>query len=111
MIDWQRVAELRDEIGATDFDEVVELFLTEVERALDGLPEASDDARALEEQMHFLKGSALNLGFSALAMICGAGEQAAASGDTGAIDVDAVNKTYTDSKALFLSELPKRVAA
>ncbi|WP_442970022.1 hypothetical protein [Roseovarius sp. ZX-A-9] len=31
MIDWSRVAELRSEIGAEDFDEVVELFLEEVE--------------------------------------------------------------------------------
>ena len=29
MIDWARVSELRDEVGAEDFDEVVELFLEE----------------------------------------------------------------------------------
>ena len=30
MIDWQRVNELRDEVGAEDFEEVVDLFLEEV---------------------------------------------------------------------------------
>ena len=31
MIDWNRVAALREEVGAEDFDEVVELFLQEVD--------------------------------------------------------------------------------
>ena len=31
MIDWARVSELRDEVGAEDFEEVVQLFLAEVE--------------------------------------------------------------------------------
>ena len=35
MIDWSRVEELRDKIGAEDFDEVVELFLSEVEDRID----------------------------------------------------------------------------
>ena len=34
MIEWDRVAELRDEVGAEDFAEVVELFLDEVEATL-----------------------------------------------------------------------------
>ena len=28
MIDWDRVSELRDEVGADDFDEVVDLLLS-----------------------------------------------------------------------------------
>ena len=34
MIDWARVSELRDEVGEGDFDEVVELFLEEVDEAI-----------------------------------------------------------------------------
>ena len=30
MIDWNRVLELRDEVGAEDFDEVVELSLIHI---------------------------------------------------------------------------------
>lgn len=35
MIDWARIIELHDEIGADDFNEVVELFLSEVEERID----------------------------------------------------------------------------
>ena len=35
MIDWARVAEFYDEVGAEDFDEVVELFLEEVVEAME----------------------------------------------------------------------------
>ena len=31
MIDWARVSELRDEVGPEDFEEVLHLFLEEVE--------------------------------------------------------------------------------
>ena len=42
MIDWARVSELRDEVGAEDFDEVVELFLEEVEEAIAALRDLTD---------------------------------------------------------------------
>ena len=58
MIDWDRLKELRDEVGAEDFDEVVELFLDEVEGVMDRLRD-SPDVDTLEEDLHFLKGSAL----------------------------------------------------
>ena len=35
MIDWDRVSELRDEVGAEDFLEVVEMFLDEVNEEID----------------------------------------------------------------------------
>ena len=34
MIDWERVRELRSEIGADDFAEVVEMFLSEADEAV-----------------------------------------------------------------------------
>ena len=42
MIDWARVSELRDEVGAEDFDEVVELFLEEVDEAIAALCDLTD---------------------------------------------------------------------
>ena len=78
MIDWSRVEGLRDEIGAEDFDEVVELFLSEVEDRIDvALTKA--ESESFEGDLHFLKGSALNLGFDQFAQLCGAGEQQAAN--------------------------------
>ena len=61
MICWERVNELREEMGADDFQEVVGLFLEEVEEVLVRL-QSNPDPAAYEQDMHFLKGSAMNLG-------------------------------------------------
>ena len=111
MIDWSQVAELHDEIGAADFDEVVALFLQEVEGALADLPGQADAPAALEAALHFLKGSALNLGFDTLARACQDGEYAARAGTPEAVDIDAIVRLYKDSRAIFLRELPARLAA
>ena len=63
MIDWARVSEFHDEVGAEDFDEVVALFLEEVDEAIAALRDLTDLSE-LEPQCRFLKGSALNIGFS-----------------------------------------------
>ncbi len=75
MIDWDRVAELRDEIGEADFSEVVSLFLEEADEVVAGL-NVQDDAPTRRAALHFLKGSALNLGFRDLADLCQQGEKA-----------------------------------
>ena len=69
MIDWARVSELRDEVGAEDFDEVVELLLEEVDEAIAALRDLMDLSK-LEPQCHFLKGSPLNIGFREFANLC-----------------------------------------
>lgn len=107
MIDWMRVTELRTEIGAEDFTEVVDLFLEEVDA---GMAELGSDPDHLEEQLHALKGSALNLGFSDFAALCQAGETRAASGQ-GDIDLDALRATYDVSMTAFLEGLAARYAA
>ena len=58
MIQWHRVRQLRDEVGADEFDEVVQIFLDEVQEVIARLHQ--DTARTqLEQNLHFLKGSAL----------------------------------------------------
>lgn len=99
MIDWARVAELRDEIGNEDFAEVVTLFLEEADEVVQRLAECSD-AKSLESALHFLKGSALNLGFESLAQLCQDGERMAASGSV-EVDTAAVAAEYDGSKAAF----------
>lgn len=111
MIDWSQVVELRDEIGAEDFDEVVALFLHEVEGALADLPGHANAPAALEAALHFLKGSALNLGFDTLAHACQEGEYAARAGMVESMDLDAIARLYEESRAAFLRELPTRLAA
>ena len=104
MIDWKRVEELRDEIGADGFAEVTAMFLDEAEGAvkalLRGLP-----AEEVEGQLHFLKGSALNLGLSELAAICQDGERLAAAGEGMLVDVSLVASVWRASRAGLLAGL------
>ncbi len=105
MIDWTRLGELRDEIGPEEVAEVIALFLEEADEAmarLSALPPGAD-SRAL---LHFLKGSALNLGFAQLAQICDRGERAPETADPAA-----VAECYAASRAAFLEGLPARLAA
>jgi HPt (histidine-containing phosphotransfer) domain-containing protein len=110
MIDWTRIAELRDEIGPDDFGEVVTLFLEEVDEEIGHL-RAGCDVSTLEARLHFLKGSALNLGFRDFAVICQSGESAAAAGDASSVDVPATLACYDASKAEFIAGLPLQETA
>lgn len=109
MIDWARIHELRDEIGAEDFGEVVELFLSEVEERLETL-NADKPLGELEEDMHFLKGSALNLGFDQMASLCHDSEKCARSGNAGTC-IDTILESYQASKTEFLSKFDVTQAA
>ena len=110
MIDWGKVSELRDEIGAEDFADVVELFLEEVQGTIDRLRVGVAPA-ALEGDLHFLKGSALNLGFRQFSNLCQKGESAAAEGRQDEIDIDPILASFDASKAEFLAELEAHLAA
>lgn len=110
MIDWQRVASLRDEIGAEDFEEVVTLFLEEVSGVTDAL-RAGPNLGSLEEDLHFLKGSALNLGFSAFSDLCSAGESRAAAGEADAVNVTEILDCFEASKIAFDTGISQVTAA
>lgn len=110
MIDWDRLMELREEVGPEDFDEVVELFLDEVEGVMDRLRE-SPDLETLEEDLHFLKGSALSLGFKNFSALCQTGETNAAQGNADEIDLPEILACYDASKAMFIADLPGQLAA
>ncbi len=99
MINWDRVNGLRDEIGAEDFAEVVALFLEETDEVAAKLPSCMEAAEQ-ESALHFLKGSALNLGFGDLAQLCQEGERRAAAGDA-SLDAQAVIQCYEASKTAF----------
>jgi len=103
MIDWRRVNELKDEIGEEDFGEVAEIFLEEVDEVIARL-RSSPDPALYEQDMHFLKGSALNLGFRGLSEICGQNETDAANGQGHQIQLEPVFTTYEQSKFEFLAK-------
>ncbi|WP_374397309.1 Hpt domain-containing protein [Tabrizicola sp.] len=104
MIDWKRVAELKEEIGADGFVEVADMFLDEAEGAVCALMAglAPDE---VEGQLHFLKGSALNLGLSDLAAICQEGERRAAAGQGATVDTAQVAAIWRASRASLLGGL------
>jgi HPt (histidine-containing phosphotransfer) domain-containing protein len=100
LIDWVRVAELKEEIGADEFAEVVELFLSEADAMVDDL--AGLPAEAYEEALHSLKGAALNLGLTGLAMLCLEGERLAAAGRAEEVTIARVLTAYAAVRAAFL---------
>lgn len=109
MIDWERVTELRTEVGPENFDEVVDLFLFEVEDELTRLREFSNP-EGMAARLHFLKGSALNLGFAAFSELCAVGE-AAAGAEANLVNVDDVLACYSLSKQEFTRGLHRFAAA
>ncbi|MDJ1009469.1 MAG: Hpt domain-containing protein [Paracoccaceae bacterium] len=110
MIDWDRVIELREEVGAEDFLEVAELFLSEVAEVLERLSGGVNVA-TLENDMHFLKGAALNLGFRDFSELCRQGEMRAAASDFGSVDIPAVMACFSASKDSFVAGLAQRMAS
>ena len=106
MIDWTRVAELRSEIGEDDFTEVIVLFLEEADEVIARL--RLGDRTRLAHDLHFLKGSALNLGFRALSTLCAEAEAVAGTGTIP--DVSAITATWQASRQAFLSGRPAAAA-
>jgi len=103
IVDWSRVRALHAEIGTADFREVVDLFLEEVDETVARL--RAHDAASLAADLHFLKGSALSLGFVEFAGLCAAGERHAESGAAAAPDLPAVRAAWTRGKDRFLTGL------
>lgn len=100
LIDWDQVASLRDDVGEEDFADVITLFMEEVEEELGKLQGALSDAE-LSSGLHFLKGSALNIGFSELAELCSEGEHLAKNGQGSVVDVKQIVTTFAASKTAF----------
>ena len=100
MINWDRIRELREEVGDDDLGEVVSLFCEEVEEVLDVLDIAPRDV--LAAKLHFLKGSALNIGLEGVSRLCLA-EESRLSADPGAApDIAAIRAAYAAAKADLL---------
>ncbi|MFN3969994.1 MAG: Hpt domain-containing protein [Gemmobacter sp.] len=105
MIDWTRLDELSAEIGREAIAEVVAMFLEEADEVVSRLPRDST-TMARASDLHFLKGAALNLGFTYLAQMCDAGERAPAMAD-----MTAIAECYRQSRDLFQSGLAANTAA
>ena len=106
LVSWGRVEELEAEIGKDDFAEVIEIFLEECDAAAARLPETE----ALEADLHFLRGAAMNLGLEALAAACQVGERAAVEGRGDMVDRAAIGGLYDASRTALLNGALPRAA-
>lgn len=109
MIDWNRVIELRNEVGPEEFEPVLELFIDEVEEIVMRLD--TNDAARLAQDMHFLKGSAWNLGFSEFGALCQRGETLAIRNRSGELNLEEFLACYSTSKQIFTRDLAFAVGA
>lgn len=109
MIDWNRLAELKSEVGEEDFGEIVDLFLEETDEVMDRI-KISSAADLKEDDLHFLKGSSMNLGFATFSTLCASAEKAAAAGASDQIDVSQLVATYYAAKDSLLSHEAARAS-
>jgi len=107
MINWDRVEDLRTDVGADDFDEIVEVFLIEVDGIANALQTAKVD-QDIELHLHALKNAALNLGFYELAALCQTSEKLAASKQARLVNFREVLGCLDASLKLFRDGLPER---
>lgn len=105
MIDWDRVTELRNEVGAEDFEEVIELFMEEVNSIIEPMRQGMNNPSHLEENLHFLKGCALNIGFDEFSSLCHEGEKKAAAGLGETVSIAKVLDVFDQSAMTFEKEL------
>lgn len=103
MINWAQIKQLEEDVGAEDLAEVIEVFLEEVDEAVDILRGANKMTDAeLAPALHFLKGSAANLGFAEFADLCSEGEKLANASAGDQVDLSAVVMLYDTSRQEFL---------
>lgn len=97
MVNWDRVSELREEVGEDDLAEVILLFCEEVEEVLAVLDDASP--ADMPGHLHFLKGSALNIGFKAVSDRCQTEESRIKDTPGATPDIAGIRSDYVASKA------------
>ncbi|MGS4945245.1 Hpt domain-containing protein [Meridianimarinicoccus sp. RP-17] len=109
-MDWNRLDELRTEVGADALGEVLALFLEETDDMAMRLAGGGDPA-TLGDDLHFMKGAALNLGFDVLADACRAAETALRADGPAAVDVAAILDSYAAAKAELHAREPALLGA
>lgn len=96
MVNWDRITELQEEVGEDDLAEVLVLFCEEVEEALGAL--ATTDAAKLKGHLHFLKGSAMNIGLDQVSTLCREAEQSLTSDPNAIVSVDTIRSAYQSAR-------------
>lgn len=95
MLNKDRIEELRGEVGDDGFVEVIEIFCEEVEEVLEHLATPGAD---LAERLHFLKGSALNIGMERVGALCLAAEDRLRFDANAVPDIATIRDAYAASR-------------
>lgn len=103
MIDWARITDLRGEVGDDAFTEVVDLFLEEMSEAMTRLLDGLDQTR-LANELHFMRGAALNLGLQQFCVLSQRLEHAART--RAPVNLDPLVECYAQSRQALLAGLP-----
>lgn len=109
MIDWARVLTLHDEVGADEFRPLVELFLDEIESVMMSIDPS--DPQSFEERLHFLKGSAWNMGLRAFGRLCELWESLVIRGGADGLDTRQIYDCYSQSKQVLMRDMDRLLAA
>lgn len=96
MLDKDRIEELRSEVGDDGFAEVIEIFCEEVEEVLVQI--AASSPSELVERIHFLKGSALNIGMARVGELCLIEEDRLRADATSVPDIETIRDAYSASR-------------
>lgn len=105
MIDWTKVTDLRYELGAENFHEMVGIFVQELDEVIGELDERVELA-TLPELLVFMTDSSDRLGFSAFAEACRERELALDPQGIEFIDVEHLIILYCESRVAFWDRLP-----
>ncbi len=97
MLNLTRIAELKAEVGEDDFAEVFDIFCEEVEEVLDALPTIPQ--AELPGKLHFLKGSALNIGLDAVGERCRLEEKKLSEDPEATPDISEIRRLFSESMA------------
>lgn len=97
-MDWARLDDLRDEVGAEALEEILDVFMAEIAELIAKLRNGPDPG-SLGADLHFLRGAALNLGFTSLAAACLSGEVLARQGQETKVDLNAILARYDECLA------------
>ena len=100
MIDWGRIAELENDLGAEEIPALVSVCLEEVSEALENLVSPT------EAELHFIKGTAATLGLVDLAQIASEGESALKHNPASAIKVEQLKTAFELEKRELHQRFP-----
>lgn len=103
MINWMQLRQLQSDVGKDEMDEVVELFLTEVDEAIEAFQNNAGTMAFADKgaAYHFLKGCAFNLGFQAFGEKCSEAEEVSKQDKNPDISLSDLIALYTASKDIF----------